>query len=176
MGAVSTLTVNQTLTQLPSGILSGSGTVVGNVISEGTVRPGTSPGTLSIVGDYTQNLPGTLFIELAGYDKGSEYDFLSITGKATLSGELDVDLLFGFDPATGKEFNILHAENGVIGTFSSYDLPNLPGRYWDVVYGPNDVTLGVQPVPLPSTLLLFGSGLVGSGLYSMRRRFKKIKG
>ena len=36
------------------GTLSGTGTVVGSLTNSGTVSPGNSPGTLNVVGSYTQ--------------------------------------------------------------------------------------------------------------------------
>jgi hypothetical protein len=161
------------------GIFKGSGnSFIGNVINYGVVSPGLSPGSLSITGDYTQGLDGLLEIELAGYIQATEYDFLKITGIATLAGELDVNLLNNFDPITGSIFDILHADLGVTGTFTSLDLPTLSGgRYWDIVYELNDVKLyvegGAAPAPEPATMLLLGSGLIGLAGYGRKKFFKK---
>jgi hypothetical protein len=161
------------------GLFKGGGTsaslTTGYVINYGTVSPGSSPGTLTITGNYTQDSSGTLLMELGGLTPGTEYDVLKITGTAMLAGLLNVTLYGGFSPVVGNEFDILQA-GGLSETFGSYNLPY--GRsYWEVDYDyHNNIVsleyLGNPPVPVPSTLILLGSGLIGlTGL--MRRKFKK---
>lgn len=77
----------------------------------------------------------------------------------------------------GDKFDFLVALGGLDGPFfDNYDLPC--GRsYWEIIYSSDMVSLeylgGVtQPVPEPSTLLLLGSGLLGTAGF-LRRRFKK---
>lgn len=158
------------------GLFKGGGTsFTGNVENYGTVSPGSSPGTLNISGNYTQGPLGTLLIELEGTTQGTGYDFLNISGTATLGGLLDVNLLGSFIPSIGDEFDILKAASGISGEFGSYDLP-FGRNYWDIIYGTNMVSLeylgGGQPVPVPSTLLLLGTGLIGV-VGIMRRKFRR---
>ena len=70
------------LTVGPQGTLLGQGTIRGkvNVPFGGTVLPGTSPGTLTIDGDYEQT-GGLLGIEIAGTARG-QFDVLAVTGNA----------------------------------------------------------------------------------------------
>ena len=58
-------------------VLSGTGTVVANVSSDGSVAPGTAtaPGTLSINGSYTQTTAGKLVIDLAGATSPGKEDW-----------------------------------------------------------------------------------------------------
>jgi len=157
------------------GRIDGTGTfITPEFYNVGTVAPGASPGQLDISGNFTQYAAATLAIEIAGAIQGDEYDFLNITGTAALDGLLDVALLGGFSPASGSEFNILHAADGIVaGTvFSNVLLPTLvSGLYWDVVYESNDVILkilgqasGAVPAPVPLLLMLPGLAL----LYSRR--------
>ncbi len=140
----------------------------------GMLAPGASPGQIDISGNFTQYAAATLAIEIAGALQGSEYDFLNITGTASLGGFLDVDLL-GFNPVSGSEFNILHAADGIVtGTvFNDVILPSLvSGLYWDLVYESNDVILKVLgqadgTVPAPTPLLLMLPGL----LFTLSRRW-----
>src|SRR5262249_11845667 len=84
---------------IQGGRLSGPGTIRGNLKNAGRIDPGGqdgTPGLLMITGDFTQTADGTLDINLAG--DAPQYDQLSISGKATLAGGLNVDLLDGFQP------------------------------------------------------------------------------
>ncbi len=59
-----TLQASPTLT---GGVLRGGGQVSGNVTNtSGTVRPGSSPGTLTVTGSYTQGAAGVLEIDVDG--------------------------------------------------------------------------------------------------------------
>ena len=52
---------------LTGGVLRGGGQVSGNVTNtSGTVRPGTSPGTLTVTGNYAQGAAGVLVVDVAG--------------------------------------------------------------------------------------------------------------
>ena len=53
-----------------AGFFQGTGVVNGNVFNSGIVSPGTSIGTLTINGNYTQSASGTLRIEVAGASPG----------------------------------------------------------------------------------------------------------
>ena len=77
--------------------LLGNGTIVGNLENGSWVRPGLSIGTLTVTGDYVQNLTpvdrrGALEIEV---ESAVSYDRLIVQGNASFAGKLE--LLF--DPA-----------------------------------------------------------------------------
>lgn len=162
------------------GIISGTGEFTGNVTNYGTIEPGSSPGTMTIDGNFTQDSAGTLVIELGGYTQSTEYDFLNIVGNATLSGFLDVNLLSGFDPVADATFNIIHADGELTGAFTGWDLPGLTGgKSFEIVYDyeADDVYLKVLgggeppiPTPEPGTLLLLGFGIATLGFAGRRYR------
>jgi hypothetical protein len=97
------------------GTLTGNGTINGLVIrNNGLVGPGTSPGILTINGDYIQSETGTLEIEVFGTEVGTEYDQLVVTGTATLGGTLYIAPSINFPPEVS--FEPLVAAN-VVGGF-----------------------------------------------------------
>ncbi len=110
--ASSSTTVN------PNGLLGGVGTIGGNVISDGIVSPGDSPGTLTINGNYSQNSIGTLRIEVAGLP-GGQHDLLFVGGSATLDGTLQVLRLNNFMPMKGDRVTFLTDNGGHTGTFDT---------------------------------------------------------
>ncbi len=62
---------------------------------------------------------------------------------------LDVNLISGFVPSVGDEFEIVSSAT-LIGRFSSEMLPNLPGNLqWQVDYGVGDLVLRVIAGELP---------------------------
>ncbi len=109
------------------GELSGNGEIVGNVLNEGLVSPGNSPGTLNVTGNFAQNEGGVLKMEIAST---SSYDKLVIGGALMAGGTLDVDLL-SFMPQEGDSFDLFDFASSM-GSFT-FDLPTLTGGLdWDV--------------------------------------------
>jgi len=165
-----TLTSSSGVVSIQGGLLSGSGLINGNVTNGGTVGPGNSPGTLTISGDYVQTTTGLLDIELAGLLAGAEYDVLNVTGSANLAGGvLEVDVLAGFNPIVGNSFDILQADS-ILGTFNTLSLDNSyiwQVEYLEDIFGLNTIDvvrltiLEVSQVPVPASVWLFGSGLLG---------------
>ena len=101
----------------------------GNLTNNGaTLLPGASSGTgtTTVVGNYAQNSPGRLQIELAST---SNFDKLVVTGDLAISGALlDVFLLGGFSPSAGNAFDILDWSTiQLIGGGFTLQLPALSG-------------------------------------------------
>jgi T5SS/PEP-CTERM-associated repeat protein len=124
----------------PMSEIQGNGSIMGHVQNGGLVSPGTSPGALSIEGDYTQTADGELLIELGPLS----YDQLLINDQTTLGGTLIVNLLDNFIPSAGQTFTIITADD-VDGTFATEMLPSVPGLIFDVIYNPQSVVLTVSP-------------------------------
>ena len=166
-------TMGQAHVSIQGGMLSGSGTINGNVsVTSGAVHPGNSPGVLTINGTYanTNNLVIDI-LSLAG-GPGTGYSQLQVNSSSLtdLDGALQINLLSGAVVDPTDRFDILHASGGLTGSFSilAGDAP-----YFTIDYEQNDVYLVANgtPTPLPSALFLLGPGL--AGMVALRRRFKK---
>jgi pectate lyase len=97
----------------------------------GTIAPGHSAGAMQVNGDLTIN-SGTLEIEIGGTGV-NDFDHVSVSGQAHFEGVLDVDLIDGFTPAWGDDFEIASATEGIEGGFTGFDLPALAeGLGWSV--------------------------------------------
>lgn len=141
--------------EIDGGTLAGSGTVFagsGLIHSpvrnlNGRIEPGAPVGTLAIDGDLSQQVAGTLAIDLGG-TSAAQYDLLAVGRQAFLDGKLEVSLvdLGGglFMPGVGNTFTILTATDGVVGTFDQLMLPG--GFQWNVAYNANSVVLSVVAV------------------------------
>jgi len=164
-----TSTLGGTSIDFQGGVVTGTGTLSGLVFigMDATIDPGaSSPGILTVDGDI--DLGGILAIELGDL---ITFDILDITGTATLGGTLDVSYFDPggglFAPGLGDSFDILSA-NTIAGEFDLLSLAMLgDGLGWDVNYilddfGTDFVRLNViSAVPVPPTVWLFASGLLG---------------
>jgi T5SS/PEP-CTERM-associated repeat protein len=93
-------------------------------------------------GSLTQEAGADFNFELRGL---GNFDNLSVTGAATLGGDLVASLGGGFSPSLGAEFVVLSASS-VSGMFATEDFSGAPvasGLAWDVLYSPTSVTLKV---------------------------------
>ncbi|MGB8993207.1 MAG: autotransporter domain-containing protein [Desulfobaccales bacterium] len=123
------------------GSLSGTGTI-GNVTNSGTVSPGNSPGTLNVVGSYTQTASGTLRAEIAS---PASYDKINVTGTASLNGTITPVLLNGYRPPVNTRFaDIIKTTGGLTGTFSTVTQPAGPTLLWQPYYDATSFGLTVQ--------------------------------
>ena len=102
----------------PGGLLGGHGTIGGNLVNNGTVGQISSPGTLTVAGNYTQNPTGSLSIGIAG-TAPNQHDLLAVKGHAAIGGTLQIKALGGFSLQPGDEITFITANNGVSGTFSN---------------------------------------------------------
>lgn len=119
----------------PGGTLAGGGSAAG-VINNGLFSPGTSPGTFTIGGNFTQTAAGTLLVEIAS---ASSFDRVVVGGTANLGGTLRIVTLGGFVPATTDSFTILTAAQ-VNGQFATVD-QSMSTAQFRVNYNQNSVVL-----------------------------------
>jgi T5SS/PEP-CTERM-associated repeat protein len=129
------------------GEIHGDGTLAARIVNNGIVSPGpgVSPGVsglLQVQGAYIQDPPGKLVMEMAS---ATSYDRLrlSVNYYASLAGTLNVNLINGFVPQQGDDFDLITA-SGISGTFDTLQLPALTGNLgWQVLYETNGVRLVV---------------------------------
>jgi hypothetical protein len=121
------------------GWLEGIGEVAADLVNAAEVRPGNSPGTLAVSGNYTQDAAGTLVIELAG-TTAELYDRLEIGGDAQLGGTLVVRAIDGFVPSDAASFTILTCGQR-LAEFDNVVFELAPGQGGQVIYGPTTVTV-----------------------------------
>ena len=142
----------------PGALLGGTGTVTGLLTNNGTVSPGTSPGTINVTGNYTQSSTGLLLIEIAS---ASSFDKLLITGTASLAGTLQYTILGGFNPL-GQSFTFLTASS-VSGTFGTLTgaTPSAATAV-SVVYAPTSATLVFTQLPFAGFATTPNQGAVGT--------------
>jgi outer membrane autotransporter protein len=116
-----TVTVSN-LSLLSGSILSGAGTVIGNVTNNsGTVSPGNSPGTLTVVGNYVQNPGSTLSMEITP----SAYDQLVVTGTTTINGgTLNISIASGYY-SNGQTYALIRSQGGITGAFDTVTINNM---------------------------------------------------
>ncbi len=92
------------------GTIKGTATIdlsdISNFTNTGTFEPGTSVGTLTVLGDFTSALGSNLKIELNGLTQGSEYDLLAIQGDASFFSY--VEIIMGFECNINDEFIIVN--------------------------------------------------------------------
>src|SRR5439155_6539277 len=105
---------------LNGGLMAGAGTIAAPVVNGAEIRPGASPGTITISGNYTQTTSGVLTVEIGGRTGGTEYDRLVVTGSATLDGVVNVTFISGFVPNVTDTFEVLRYGSR-IGSFAAYN-------------------------------------------------------
>jgi fibronectin-binding autotransporter adhesin len=164
-----TLIVNgvspRTHTQVdPAGTLEGVGTVGNLIVNGGNVRPGASPGILS-VSNLTMGAASDYFVEINGPAAGSGHDQLNARGTVNLGGAA-LNLALNYAPAQNESFAIVlnDGAEAVAGTFAG--LPdgaavNVGPTQFRIRYniGNNDVRL----VYTNSPAALTGSVLISGG-------------
>jgi outer membrane autotransporter protein len=118
------------------------------VTNNGTVLPGDAgiggaPATMTIDGSYVQTPTGTLVID---FDNATSYSKLMITGSAQLAGTMEVAETLDANIIPGQIFQVLQANGGVTGTFSTFVDFNIPYAAPHAIYFPNSVEIFFTPI------------------------------
>lgn len=166
LGVTGLLTVDGTLNMLNArvttqniggvtfGKLMGSGTVSGDVVNDGIINAGSSPGQLSIIGNVNFMADGIFEVEIQGFVPGASYDVLNVTGNINQAGELAVILNGGFDPGLGDTFTVLNFTGTSSGFFSTLSGILTPSGAELV---PNETANSVQLVTQPGQITWTGA-------------------
>ncbi len=106
------------------GVLEGTGTIAGDVTNAAAVAGGmgpSSPGLLTITGNYAQTPSGVLEEIIGGAStRGTDYSAINVSGAASLDGTLDVSAVNGFGFAANESLDILNfAPNQLSGGFAT---------------------------------------------------------
>nr|WP_244413359.1 S8 family serine peptidase [Methylobacterium radiotolerans] len=164
------------VTVAAAGTLRGIGTVAAPVTVAGALRPGNSPGTLTVLGPVAFNPGSSLGLDIdgpgTGTGAGSYARLLALgpTGTVSASGTLVPELrgITGnagnsFTPALGQRFGVLTAQAGLSGSFTGLAQPaaGLPaGTRFDALYAATGLDLVVTPAAYGN---LAGLGLAQTG-------------
>jgi autotransporter-associated beta strand protein len=134
------------------GTLGGNGTIGNTIINGGTLAPGNSIGTLTVQGSLALTAASTYLVEVSP----TSADRVNVTGAATLGGA-SVTASFATAPGAyvSKQYTILNATGGRVGTFGALVNTNLPSNITSALsYDANnaylDLTLHFVPPPTPA--------------------------
>jgi hypothetical protein len=162
-----TLTTESGLSIAPGAALHGAGTLVGDITNAGTIDPGSSPGTLNILGSLANS--GTLEFEIAG---ASLYDQIDLTGVFGAGGTIKLKLLSGYVPCNGSTFDLMDfgalADHGYALDLSQAALP--ASLRWDSSAFASTGEVRVVAVPEPATVALLAASVLGLVAHLWRRR------
>lgn len=144
------------------GALSGAGpfTGTGTVYSNGDLRPGNSPATVSYGGSLVLGSFSTTTMEIGGLSEGAQYDSLQIASSFYADGILALALINGYAPSLGDMFDLFDTAS-TTGAFDSLILPAL-AQYlaWNTsaLYTTGEVRISSSLTPIEQWRLLhFGT-------------------
>ena len=111
----------------------------------GILAPGDAgvPGKTTISGGYVQTSGGTLAIDIGGATQantftnlGSYYDFVSVSGSASVAGQITANLIGGYTPSATTAFTVLAGSGGLVANASTLGYNGLIPVYTNgVLYG-----------------------------------------
>ncbi len=122
------------------GMLSGNGSLSGNLLINkgGIISPSNSTEMITVHKDYVQR-DGSTFV--AQIDGQGESSLIDVGGAAALGGHILATTIDG-KIKLNHHYHLLHAEEGVTGSFSNLSIKNNPPLYASrLIYGQNDLFL-----------------------------------
>jgi autotransporter-associated beta strand protein len=104
----------------PGATLGGAGFIIGNVVVNGNLSPGNSPGTLNVIGNLVLTGANSTIIEIAS---PTNFDRIVVSGTATLGGTLNAVAYGGGTITPGARYDFLQA-GSIDGEFDSLIAPD----------------------------------------------------
>ena len=175
-----TLNAGNGALNIGGGTLVGNGTLNGSVIDTGgTISAGSTStaGLLTLSGSLTDSAASLMIVNLGGTAQGSTYDYLNMSGTASLAGTLDVSLIAGFAPTVGETFDVVGYKS-VTGAFSTITGTN-SGYTYTAQYLPTLLRLTVNTIgstnatPEPGSVALLFLGIPPVVAIGVSRRRRK---
>jgi len=158
------------------GLLSGAGTLAGNLDCDGDFNPGNSPGLFTVDGNANFRPSSLVIAEIGGLARGLDHDAIDILGSLSFefgsAGAFQVAALPSYVASAGDEFFIIRY-NDRQGQFQNVFLPGLPGGlFFELFYDvpspiPGDTSRFIQLVVVPAPA---GSLALAAGLLALARR------
>jgi autotransporter-associated beta strand protein len=145
--------------------LTGSFTLSGATVVNGTLSPGAGVGTANFQSSLTLSSTTTTQLELAG---ASSADKLNVIGLFTLGGTVNVVTVGGYVPQLGDSFDLIDWGNlqlssfTVVGNLVLTGAPTAPDTSWDTseFLTSGRITVVPEPASLGVLTALSGFGLV----------------
>lgn len=167
LGGTQTLKANGIVTGVvttsPGSVVTGSGTIDGNLLVGGNLAPGNSPGTLTLTNDnLVLGSASTGTFELGGTAPAA-YDRVVGISSLTLDGIITVSYTGGFNPTAGNSFDLFDfatVDSSGFNVATDLVLPGLDSNLsWDTSSFTTSGVIAV--VPEPSVSLLGAVALLG---------------
>jgi hypothetical protein len=109
--------------------ITGSGSITGSIVNNGTIDLGNSPGLIETFGSYSQGSAAELFVEIQGYEAGESFDQLIVhllnadtTSPLPPAVLLDGSLRLDFDLGFEQDFDWIILDNkgsdAIVGEFN----------------------------------------------------------
>lgn len=171
IGDGATVTAGSTIIHGGGTLTGAGGRLVSDVVSSGMVAPGSSPGILTVDGDFSLLSGGTLFFEIDGLAPGTGYDQFVVTGAMDLAGgTIVLDFTDFLGPAPGNSFEFFPGQDLTGQTLNLSTLGLAPGFLIDTTSFAATGTFAVIPEPAVVGLLFGAGGLLLVLLQKRRRR------
>ena len=109
-----------TALNLQGGLLTGAGTITGDILNNATIRPALAGSGLQVTGNLTLLGASQLSFQIGGLVQGNQYGFIGVGGRIDLNGTLVLSFANGFEISitNGNTFTLM-TTTGFTGAFAN---------------------------------------------------------